>query len=82
MLVQKEPETAPLAMRGCDASCPEAPASASAVWASFPFMRTVRIRWSQRAPARTATPEMASIDSRITISAGITGANEQVRVKL
>ena len=38
-------------MRGCDAACPQAPASAAAVWAGRPLMRRLRIRRNRRTRA-------------------------------
>ena len=54
-------------MRGCDAACPQAPASSAAVWAGRPLMRTVRIRRNRRTRARSPTTEVASTDARCTI---------------
>jgi hypothetical protein len=54
-------------MRGCDAACPQAPASAAAVWAGRPLMRRLRIRRNRRTRARSPTTEVASTDGRHTI---------------
>ena len=54
-------------MRGCDAACPQAPASAAAVWAGRPLMRRLRIRRNRRTRARSPTTEVASTDARRTI---------------
>ena len=53
-------------MRGCDAACPQAPASAAAVWAGRPLMRRLRIRRNRRTRARSPTTEVASTDARRT----------------
>jgi hypothetical protein len=54
-------------MRGCDAACPQAPASAAAVWAGRPLMRRLRIRRNRRTRTRSPTTEVASTDARRTI---------------
>ena len=53
-------------MRGCDAACPQASASAAAVWAGRPLMRRLRIRRNRRTRARSPTTEVASTDARRT----------------
>ncbi len=53
-------------MRGCDAACPQAPASAAAVWAGRPLMRRLRIRRNRRTRTRSPTTEVASTDARRT----------------
>src|SRR6476620_4782390 len=53
-------------MRGCDAACPQAPASAAAVWAGRPLMRRLRIRRNRRTRARSPTTEVAPTDARRT----------------
>jgi hypothetical protein len=54
-------------MRGCDAACPQASASAAAVWAGRPLMRRLRIRRNRRTRARSPTTEVAPTDTRGTI---------------
>jgi hypothetical protein len=54
-------------MRGSDAACPQAPASAAAVWAGRPLMRRLWIRQNRRTRARSPTTEVASTDARSTI---------------
>jgi hypothetical protein len=44
-------------MRGCDAACPQASASAAAVWAGRPLMRRLRIRRNRRTRARSPTTD-------------------------
>ena len=53
-------------MRGCDAACPQAPASAAAVWAGRPLMRRLRIRRNRRTRARSPTTKVASTGARRT----------------
>ena len=54
-------------MRGCDAACPQASASAAAVWAGRPLTRRLRIRRNRRTRARSPTNEVAPPDERRTI---------------
>jgi hypothetical protein len=54
-------------MRGCDAACPQAPASTAAVWAGRPPMRILRIRRNRRTRGRSPTTKVASTDARSTI---------------
>ena len=68
-LFGKTRETAPICppMWGCDAAaCPQAPASAAAVWAGRPLMRRLRIRRNRRTRTRSPTTEVASTDARRT----------------
>jgi hypothetical protein len=44
-------------MRGCDAACPQAPASAAAVWAGRPLMRRLWIRPNRRSRAEPPPPK-------------------------
>jgi hypothetical protein len=50
-------------MRGCDEACPQAPASAAAVWAGCPLMRRLRTRRNLRTRTRSPTAEVASTDT-------------------
>src|SRR6476646_4193860 len=54
-------------MRGCDAACPQAPASAAAVWADRPLVRRLRIRRNRRTRAQSPTTEVAPTEARRTI---------------
>src|SRR6476620_5554728 len=54
-------------MRGCDAACPQAPASAAAIRAGRPLMRRLRIRRNRRPRARYPTTQLAPPDARRTI---------------